>query len=164
MTAPAQRSSGVVRIHTSARRFGAPVSCLLVAILTANQASARTNASLPYLVEGAPDALRFVPLHKILPPPKRPSAIQTDPPEPGKPAPAGEPSTPVVVDAGPHAAPTPAPAPVGAPPAGPLASPNSGAELVPDIYAPAPPVRIEDILPFFVAPPPPVSRATYELK
>ena len=42
--------------------------------------------------------------------------------------------------------------------------PPGGIELVPDAYSPRTNIRVDDILPFFMPPSNPVSRASYELK
>jgi len=178
MSAPHPRSSGSVKIRTNVNRIGTPAACILVTILAANQASTRSHASLPYLVQGAPQALRFAQAPPTLPPPVRPWEI----PPPAKPelehettlskratdphdnAHAGSHAN---AHSGSldnaHAGPS-TPAAIPTQPTPPSANENGGVELLPDTYAPKPPVHVEDILPFFLPPTAPVSRATYELK
>ncbi len=150
-------------------RLGASASCLVV-ILAANQAAARDAlAPLPYLAHAAPVALRFTAARPPTPPPPHLSAKPPEAPTPSK-------------DPGPDAAlapddaakPTPAPAAdPGASPgmisgpssgADPSAAPTSGLPILPDTYARPAPVTVDQLLPYFLPPPAPVSRATYEVK
>lgn len=145
--------------------LGTSASYLLVTILSANQAAARPVPSLPYLVQAAPIALRFsLPrIHSAPPPP-----IRLEPPSEADGLPDYDPThldqgpplhhpTPAVIqpaDTRPPGPPTPD-IPPGAP---------GSVPLIPDRYGPAKPVRVEDLLPFLLPAPRPVSRATYQIK
>ena len=159
MTAPKPRSRGFVRIRTAANRIGTPAACILVTILAANQAATRADASLPYLLHDAPQALRFAQTPTTLPPPVRP----WDTP-PQAPAPESEPSPVKATDDSTAPTSTTQPELVIVPPTPQPPPPPGGIELVPDAYSPRINIRIDDILPFFVPPANPVSRATYEVK
>ncbi len=150
-------------------RLGASASCLVV-ILAANQAAARDAlAPLPYLAHAAPVALRFAaarpptppPPHLSVKPPEAPTSSQDTSPD-GALAPddAAKPS-PV-----PAANPGASPGTVSSPSAGtdPSAAPTSGLPILPDTYARPAPVTVDQLLPYFLPPPAPVSRATYEVK
>lgn len=178
MSAPSSRPAGAGRAATSARRLGAPAAtCLLATILAANQAAARPDASLPYLAHAGPEPLRFA-LPRVIAlarprfvPPRadaKPDSETTaaDPAKSGgvatttsKPDPAKPVAAVGVKPATDAAAQAPATTPGQSAPAA-----DPGVELVPDTYAPPPVVRVEDLLPFFVPPVAPASRATYELK
>ena len=159
MTAQLPRSCGSIKIRRAANRIGTPAACILVAILAANQASTRANASLPYLLQDAPQALRFAQTPTTLPPPVRPWESLPLPP-----APESEPSSVNNTDDV-IALPSPTqPELVIAPPKPKPTPPPGGIELVPDTYSPRTTIRVDDILPFFLPPSDPVSRATYELK
>lgn len=143
-------------------------SCLLLTILAANHAAARPDTSLPYLAQTAPEALRFAVRRPLGPPPVRPGTLSEKTADAHESAPAPEIAADAHAAAGHASAPDnvaahPAPAHVGTQPV--TTPPPAGAALVPDTYAPAPPpVTIEDLLPFFIPPAAPTSRATYELK
>ena len=160
MSAPLPRSCGFVRIRTTANRIGTPAACVLVTILAANQAATRSDASLPYLVQDAPQALRFAQPPTTLPPPVRP---WESPPQ--APTPESEPS-PVQPPSEVSAPPSTNPPELAVAPTTPKppTTPAGGIELVPDAYAPRTNIRVDEILPFFAPPSAPVSRATYELK
>ena len=159
MTAQLSRACGFIGIRTTANRIGTPAACVLVTILAANQAATRANASLPYLLQDAPQALRFAQTPTTLPPPVRPWESL-----PLAPAPESEPSSAKTPDDA--TAPTSPAQPelVLAPPTPKPPPPPGGIELVPDAYSPRSNIRVDDILPFFLPPSNPVSRATYELK
>jgi len=159
MTAPLPQSGGFVRIRTTANRIGTPAACILVTILAANQAATRSDASLPYLLQDAPQALRFAQTPTTLPPPVRPWESL-----PLAPAPESEPSPAKNPDDANAPTSTPQPELVIVPPTPKPPPPPGGIELVPDAYSPRTNVRVDDILPFFMPPANPVSRATYELK
>jgi hypothetical protein len=161
MSAQFPRPSGSVRIRTGARRLGTPAACILVTILAANQASTRSEASLPYLVQAAPQALRFAPVPVVPPPPVRPTDAASAKLDPEIEPLEAKTGTEVIA---PPALPPPATS-VNTPPATPALPANQGGvEILPDVYAPKAGVRIDEILPFFMPPEAPVSRATYELK
>lgn len=143
-------------------------SCLLLTILAANHAAARSDTSLPYLAQTAPEALRFAVRRPLGPPPVRPAALSEKTPDANESAPTPE-TSPAVHSSDSlantpgnlptHTAPTPSSTHTAPTP------PATGASLVPDTYAPAPvPVTIDELLPFFIPPTAPPSRATYELK
>jgi hypothetical protein len=159
MTAQLSRACGFIGIRTTANRIGTPAACVLVTILAANQAATRSNASLPYLLQDAPQALRFAQTPTTLPPPVRPWESL-----PLAPAPESEPSSAKTPDDA--IAPTSPAQPelVLAPPTPKPPPPPGGIELVPDAYSPRTNIRVDDILPFFMPPSNPVSRASYELK
>jgi len=159
MTAQLRQPCGFVRIRSAANRIGTPAACILVTIMAANHAATRVDASLPYLLQDAPQALRFAQTPTTLPPPVRPWESL-----PLAPVPESEPSSAKTPDDA--TAPTSTTQPelvIAAPPPKPPPPPG-GIELVPDAYAPRTNIRVEDILPFFMPPSNPVSRATYELK
>ncbi len=168
-----------VCVRTGLRRMAAPTSCLLL-ILAANQSAALSDTSLPYLVQGAPEALRFASAKSMAPRPARPVASlkppATDPPAAVSPQPDAK-TKPDPATA--TASTTPDPSEKANPslagsdssaPSNPSANPNSppvspGIELVPDTYSPRTTVRVEDLLPFFAPPGQPASsKATYEMK
>ena len=159
MTAQLPPSCGFVRIRTSANRIGTPAAYILVTILAANQAATRSDASLPYLLQDAPQALRFAQTPTTLPPPVRPWETP-----PQAPAPESDPSSAKNTDDANAPTSTTQPELVIVPPTPKPPPPPGGIELVPDAYAPRTNIRIDDLLPFFVPPANPVSRATYELK
>jgi len=159
MTAQLRPSGGFVRIRTTANRIGTPAACILVTILAANQAATRSDASLPYLLQDAPQALRFAQTPTTLPPPVRPWESL-----PLAPAPESEPSSAKNPDDATAPTSTPQPELVIVPPTPKPPPPPGGIELVPDAYSPRTNIRVDDILPFFMPPANPVSRATYELK
>ena len=161
---------------TGTHRAGPPVAGLLFTILAANIASSRGLTSLPYLPHGVPQPLRFAPPTVMIQPPLRPwtsrkhsladaanstrwddirmlgeadaaplgaDAVYELPPPPVEPvAPAA--TTPVATDE--------------------ETAKSSGIAILPDTFAPRPNLRVEQFLPFFVAPSVPTSRANYELK
>jgi hypothetical protein len=150
---------------------GKSAACILVTILAANLAATRTEASLPYLVQGAPLSLRFTDPPPVLPPlPQRYTGEGPNPP-------AADTAT-----LKPDATPAPNPDAAGQTSAQSPTDPSAqglpdaqtslpqgvvtdeGVVILPDTYAPRPMVRIDDLLPFFVPPTAPPSRATYELK
>ncbi|MCX6938304.1 MAG: hypothetical protein NTU80_10480 [Verrucomicrobia bacterium] len=167
-----------VCVRTGLRRMAAPTSCLLL-ILAANQSAALSDASLPYLAQGAPEAMRFASAKSMAPRPARPVASlkppATDPPAAVTPESNPKPKPDSATATSPPAA-NPLekanPAAAGSDPAStsnPSANPNAsppptGVELVPDTYSPRITVRVEDLLPFFAPPGQPVSKATYEMK
>jgi len=159
MTAQLPQSCGFVRIRTTANRIGTPAACILVAILAANQAATRSDASLPYLLQDAPQALRFAQTPTTVPPPVRPWESL-----PLAPAPESEPSSAKNSDDATAPTSTAQPELVIAPPTPKPPPPPGGIELVPDAYSPRINIRVDDILPFFMPPSSPASRATYELK
>jgi hypothetical protein len=151
---------------------GKSAACILVTILAANLAATRTEASLPYLVQGAPLSLRFTDPPPVLPPPpQRYSGEGPNPPDADAAAalkPDGSPAA-TPGSAGQPSAQTPSdPSAQGSPDAQTSLPPGTvtdeGVVILPDTYAPRPMVRIDDLLPFFVPPTAPPSRATYELK
>ena len=159
MTAQLRQSCGLIGIRTTANRIGTPAACILVTILAANQAATRSDASLPYLLQDAPQALRFAQTPTTLPPPVRPWESL-----PLAPAPESEPSSAKNPDDATAPTSTPQPELVIVPPTPKPPPPPGGIELVPDAYSPRSNIRVDDILPFFMPPANPVSRATYELK
>lgn len=157
-------------------RLGASASCLVVTILAANQAAARDAlAPLPYLAHVAPAALRFAAARPPTPPPPRPAVrpeekaptpenaaagpdpAPANPAAQSPPAPAGAPGDDAAASA--PAEPSPPPATTD-----PTAAPPSGLPILPDAYARPAPVTVDQLLPYFLPPPPPVSRAAYEIK
>ncbi len=145
-------------------------SYLLLSILAANHAAARSDTSLPYLTQTAPEALRFDVRRTLGPPPVRPGAATQDAtlvPE-SAPAPDASPATQPVSSAPPPGDDLALPDIAGTPAQSATPPPPVGHALVPDIYAPPPPpVTIDELLPFFLpasTPAAPPSRATYELK
>jgi hypothetical protein len=80
------------------------------------------------------------------------------------PAPESEPSSAKNPDDATAPTSTPQPELVIVPPTPKPPPPPGGIELVPDAYSPRTNIRVDDILPFFMPPANPVSRATYELK
>jgi len=147
-------------------------SCLLLTILAANHAAARSDTSLPYLAQTAPETLRFAARRILGPPPIRPgtNTISMEPTL-GHESASSTDTTPAALvtsttTTSDHDPVLPGFFSTPAQPATP--PPPYGVALVPDIYAPLPPpVTIEDLLPFFIPPPAPAappSRATYELK
>ncbi|MCS6275411.1 MAG: hypothetical protein H2169_13855 [Opitutus sp.] len=159
MTAQLRQPCGFVRIRSAANRIGTPAACILVTIMAANQAATRSDASLPYLLQDAPQALRFAQTPTTLPPPVRPWESL-----PLAPAPESEPSSAKNPDDATAPTSTPQPELVIVPPTPKPPPPPGGIELVPDAYSPRTNIRVDDILPFFMPPSNPVSRATYELK
>jgi len=159
-------------------RLGASASCLVVTILAANQAAARDAlAPLPYLAHVAPAALRFAAARPPTPPPPRPAVR----PEEKAPAPENPATDPAPDPTNPAAQSPPTPMPAGAPgdeaaatvptrpvppsaTTDPTAAPPSGLPVLPDEYARPAPVTVDQLLPYFLPPPPPVSRAAYEIK
>jgi hypothetical protein len=170
MSASPPRSPDPGSGRSSALQLCAPASYLLLTLIIANQAAARTDTSLPYLVQVSPEALRFARVPPVLPRPAYPAIAEKNPLTPeelisgGQPAPSDLPhasgppeNTPATLPGQPSS--HPAPGSQVAPPLGRI-------EIIPDAYAPNH-VRIEDLLPFFIAPPPrpvPPSRATYDVK
>lgn len=144
-------------------RLGASASCLVV-ILAANQAAARDAPSpLPYLAQSSPMALRFAAARAATAPPPH---LQKKAPEPAPSsaetnaaAPANVPAT-TTAPAAPAAPGSSTPS--NSPPTS--AEPGSGLPILPDTYARPAPVTVDDLLPYFLPAPPPVSRATYEIK
>lgn len=161
MTAAFSRSDGRITIRPTVNRIGTSAACIIVTIMAANQAAMRSNASLPYLAQDAPQALRFAQTPNTLPLPPRPWNTQPTAPVPeSELSQAQSPDEAGVPTSNPQPEPTIAPpAPIKPPPQQP-----TGIELVPDAYTPRTNIRIDDILPFFVPPTAPVSSATYELK
>ena len=158
----------------SAKQPGPPGSALshqpshrtIVALTTCVITALSNGASMPYLTRSAPEPIRLVtPPMAAIPPSLADAAKEA-----------------VEHDAGVEAASTPPQSEAAAAPsaagaggntaaAAPgTAAPDSGStpkpkfELVPDTVRPRPGARLEDILPFFVPPAPPASRATYEQK
>jgi len=160
MSAPLPQSCVLTRVPTCVNRIGTPAACILVTIMAANQAATRSDASLPYLHQDAPQALRFAQSPTTLPPPVRP--WESPPPAP---VPEIEPSSANTPDDAsvPPSTPKPEAGPVPTTPT-PTPTTSEGIELVPDVYAPRANVRVDDILPFFLPPPAPDSRASYEVK
>jgi hypothetical protein len=149
-------------------------ACILTAVLAANQAAALPAASVPYLLAQGPVPLRFARPRPVAPPPRPPAPPPVEVVAELKPAPDPAASAPEPTpSAGP---PEPssdpagnAPAPGAADSARPAASPPFGAdsgevELLPDTFAPPGGVRVEQLLPYFLPPAAPTSRATYEQK
>jgi hypothetical protein len=153
----------------SSGRLGVNASCLLLTILAANHAAARSDTSLPYLAMTGPEPLRFAVRRPLGPLPVRPGALSEKTSEDPESAPTTEkssdahsPANPAGTPANVVSRPTTTAQPVVQPVTTP---PPSGAALVPDTYAPPPaPITIEDLLPFFIPPAAQPSRATYELK
>lgn len=149
-------------------------ACILTAVLAANQAAALPAASVPYLLAQGPVPLRFARPRPVAPPPPPPAPPPVEVVAEAKPAPDPAESPPdPTASAGPTAPGSDpagnAPAPGEAGPARPGASPpvDSGAgavELLPDTFAPPGGVRVEQLLPYFLPPAAPTSRATYEQK
>lgn len=160
-----QRPTQVGRLTTS-HHLGTSASCLILSILAANQTAARPNASLPYLVQSTPMSLR-VSLARLPNPPPPPLNLKPTSDKVGEPdydpthlsseqLPLYNP-TPAVLDPSDkkfNHIPTPD-IPQGAP---------GSVPLIPDQYTRPTPVRVEDLLPFLLPAPRPVSRAVYELK
>lgn len=146
--------------------LGTSASYLILSILSANQTAARPFTSVPYLVQGAPVALR-ISLNRVpIPPPPPlvilpagngqdapdfdPTHLPQEQPLPIQPTPAV--LDPKVTESKPASTPD---IPPGAP---------GSVPLIPDRFQRPTPVRVEDLLPFLLPAPRPVSRATYELK
>jgi hypothetical protein len=175
-------------------RLGASATCIFAAIFAANQSAARdAPTTLPYLPQSLPAALRFatVPV-PIAPPPPLSTPVATGPagppgppgpsdasgsPHPGDPA--ADPSAthdpnahdPHAHDAAAGAERSDTPrlpdptAPPGNSTSTPMPPDTPGApSLLPDTFARQAPVTVQDLLPFFYAPPRPPSRADYEVK
>jgi hypothetical protein len=151
--------------------------------LAANQAAARETPSLPYLKQAAPAALRFAMARVRTPAPPPLGEVSASaglaPTEsgpatsPGLADEPGAPDAPASADASgvatgetgelPGAVPGEGVArPDGAHANLPDGAAQGGVRLLPDRYAP--PVRVEDLLPFFLPAQPARSRAGYELK
>ncbi len=149
-------------------------ACILTAVLAANQAAALPAASVPYLLAQGPVPLRFARPRPVAPPPPPPAPPPVEVVAEAKPAPdPGDPPPDPTASAGsarPGSDPAGnSPAPGEAGPARSAASPpiDSGAgsvELLPDTFAPPGGVRVEQLLPYFLPPAAPTSRATYEQK
>ena len=146
MAANSSRPRGVNRHRPSHRSIAALTACVL--------SSFSNGASAPYLTVSSPEPMRQAP-----PPPIAATVAKTGPAEANPDDDADNAPAPVA-DA---PAPAPAPAPEAKPaaPTGVVTAPKL--ELVPD-PVPANHTKLEDILPFFVPPSAPVSRATYEQK
>lgn len=153
------------RAHLT-HHLGTSASYLILSILTANQTAARPFTSVPYLVQGAPVALRISPNRVPIPPPP-PLVILAagtdqdvpdfDPTHLPQEQPLLAPPTPAVLD--PKDAQSKPISTPDIPPGAPGSVP-----LIPDRFQRPTPVRVEDLLPFLLPAPRPVSRATYELK
>ncbi len=180
MSAPSSRPSGSDGVRASTRPLGVPASYLILTLIVANQAAARTDTSLPYLVQSAPQELRFARLPSQLSRPVRPVIVDKPMTSPNEHANGTEEATTTATT---NATTTPTTAPGAStenaapnstrpqrPQSGKSETPSDRPEtmpIIPDSYAPQTSVRIEDLLPFFVAPVPPQlppSRATYEVK
>jgi hypothetical protein len=149
-------------------------ACILTAVLAANQAAALPAASVPYLLAQGPVPLRFARPRPVAPPPPPPAPPPSEVVAEAKPAPdpAASPPDPTA-SAGPAGTGSDpagnAPAPGAADSARPAVSPSVDAaagevELLPDTFAPPGGVRVEQLLPYFLPPAAPTSRATYEQK
>ncbi len=148
-------------------------ACILTAVLAANQAAALPAASVPYLVAQGPVPLRFARPRPVAPPPPPPEPPPVAAPVEAKSNEEHDPAASPPTESGsPLAGADPGGrAPAGESPADARAEPapviDTGAgevELLPDTFAPPGGVRVEQLLPFFLPPPAPVSRATYEQK
>ncbi|MCU0793233.1 MAG: hypothetical protein MUE42_10405 [Opitutaceae bacterium] len=155
-------------------RLGSSVSCLFFTLLAANQAAARESPSLPYLKQGEPMALRLAAVRARTPPPPALEAVllaraeaaakakaEAEAAELAARAEAASAAAAQAAEAGANALPGSPPGTTdplatdattpGGNPARPGASTPGGTRLVPDTYAPlAPPVRVEDLLPYFL--------------
>jgi hypothetical protein len=146
-------------------RSGTCAPWLLLAIFAANHSAARAApSSLPYLVHAASTPLRFATPASRKPSPEalaRPASAATVTPaallqiEAGA-LPNSSVNTPPSVE---HEASPAAPSAPGLAQGLPAPEP-----ILPDTYAPAPPVTVQDFLPFFLPAPRPTSRATYEIR
>jgi len=151
MSAHPSRPQGAVLNLSSHRSFVALTACVITAL--------GNSASAPYLMVSEPEPMRQAP--------PRPVAVTM--PTEIKPEDVTEDETDAEAAAREAANQPVAPTAVVKPPATPSAStPSSGSdrpklELLPDAVPPGR-TRLEDILPFFVPPSPPASRATYEQK
>lgn len=159
-------------------RLGSPVSCLFLTLLAANQAAARETPSLPYLKQAAPTALRFAMARVRTPAPPPLGEVAAASSSVQAPASSGSTSEAGLAEVAPASgaadASDVAPAEFGGMPGEGVASPDGaganspdgpaqgGVRLLSDRYAP--PVRVEDLLPFFLPAEPARSRAEYELK
>lgn len=142
----------------------------MLTLLLANQSAARDAPEpLPYLLQSAPSALRFAAARGAAPPPPKPvetadptisTAEEAPPPVPDSRA--GEkPGRETPSEAG-NAISSDATNGTAAQPVSP--APPAGLPILPDGYAPTRPVSVEDLLPYFSAPPKVGSRATYDIK
>lgn len=157
-------------------RAGPPVAGLLFTILAANIASSRGLTSLPYLPHGAAQPLRFAPPVAEIQPPLRPwtsrkrsladaaNSTRWDDIRRLGDADAAPDGADAVYDLPPP--PVDPAKTAAAPPVVPEeeSAKSGGIAILPDTFAPRPNLRVEQFLPFFVAPSVPTSRATYELK
>lgn len=140
----------------------------MLTLLLANQSAARgAPEPLPYLLQSAPSALRFAAARGATPPPPKPveaadSTISTAETPPVHDARPGEKSGRETPSEAGNAISSDAINGTAAQPV----SPDSpaGLPILPDGYAPTRPVSVEDLLPYFSAPPKAASRATYDIK
>jgi hypothetical protein len=154
-------------------RMGVSASGLMLTLLLANQSAARDAPEpLPYLLQSSPQALRFATARVPTAPPPKPGERDAMDAHAG--ADASSPSASGPGDQSRKDDPTAAGETVlagevndaAAPPATSPSAPEpaAGLPILPDGYAPQTAVSVEDLLPYFSAPPKSASRASYEVK